>query len=399
MCNIAIVGGGASGLCCAILLKRQCKKISVTIYEAKERVGKKLAVTGNGRCNISNAFLDRHRYHGDAEFAMNIISKFDFSNQKSFFESIGVPFVEANGKAYPRSLQAASVVDALRFEAEELGVNIRLSDTVDSIERIGNKFIIKNKEYDAVLLATGGIAGSKNLNNYGYDILRKFGHKIEQPFPSLVQIETDTDIVRQLQGIKIQADIIIETHNRTKRESGELLFCEYGISGPPVLQISRLVSASHSTIKIDITPEYTKEELTEFISQRVIHNPTRKISELFAGFINKKLSHVIFKKVGININDTCNTINHSKINELANELKSFTLKAKRTKGFENAQVTAGGAQTAQFFDTLMSKKVKGLFIAGELLNVDGDCGGFNLAFAWASAYVASQGIIDYIENR
>lgn len=400
MTKIAVIGAGAAGLSCAIMLKHKNKDLSITVYESNDRVGKKLSTTGNGRCNITNINLSVDRYHGDSEFAQKILAKFDYNSQKSFFERLGVPFViEEDGKVYPMSLQASSVVDALRFEAQDLHINIELSKTITSVIKVNDKFKIEEETYDAVVIATGGKAGGKNIQTVGYDILKKFGHKIEPLYPSLVQLKTDTSIIKQLKGIKIKGSITIKTLTSNKTESGEILFCDYGISGPPVLQVSRLANEASPIVTIDFLPNISKTELLNMLTKRINMHPNRNIAELFTGFLNKRIGQVMSKLANCNLNDKCTTISKKQLDHVCSLLKEFELNVIGTNGFENSQVTAGGAQTNQFFDNLMSKKAKGLFAVGEILNVDGDCGGFNLAFAWASASVASDGIVEFIENR
>lgn len=403
MQDVAIIGGGAAGLCLSVMLKQKYN-CSVIVFEAADRVGKKLALTGNGRCNISNVSLAKERYHGDSDFAFRVIENFDYSAQESFFKELGVPFcTEEGGKAYPMSLQAASVVDALRFRAEELGVKLFLNSKVTAIARENNGFkvFVNNKGYDfkTVVIATGGAAGGKLGSTDGYAFLKAFGHKIESTFPSIVQIKTPTDIVKQLKGVKVVAGVTAISDIGTRTDFGEVLFCDYGLSGPPILQVSRLVNGKNSKIVLDLMPKYSAAELNEMLLKRCEDFPNRLASELFTGLINKRLGQVMLKIGGGNLNIPAKEISANVIAKTVQNIKGLSLNAVGTTGFENAQVTAGGVQCAQFFDHLMSKKVKGLFAVGEVLDVDGDCGGFNLAFAWASAFAASNGIIDFLKKQ
>lgn len=402
MINSVIIGGGASGLALAIMLKIKAPMISVTVLEANDRVGKKLALTGNGRCNISNMNLETCRYHGDSEFAERIISSFGFKAQKEFFGELGIPFaVLEEGKAYPMSLQAASVVDALRFKAEELGVEILVNEKVQEVRRIDGKFLVttesNNFKCDTVTVASGGKAGGKLGSELGYSVLKSFGHKIEKIFPSLVQIKTTPEVVRQLKGVKVMADVTATSSSGVRSEYGEVLFCDYGLSGPPILQVSRVCNGEKSTVTLDVLPKMTEDEIVSEIEKRVQNFSARPISELLTGFLHKRLGQVVIKTIGLNLNDNCKSISKADCVVLTKFLKCMTFNVVGTTGFENAQVTAGGAQTTQFFDNMMSKKVKGLFAVGEVLNVDGDCGGFNLAFCWASSYAAALGIKEYLE--
>lgn len=400
MKDIAVVGGGAAGLFFAIRAKQTCPQLAVVLYEAKDRVGKKIAITGNGRCNISNKSLMPDCYHGDRDFAWKCLQKFGFDEQKSYFEDLGIYFKLEGEKAYPNSLQAASVVDALRFTATEIGVEIITGSEVKSVKRNGSVFLVETdnsaEKFRSVVVATGGKAGGKLGGSSGYDILKSLGHKIEPIFPSLVQLKTDTSVVRQLKGIKVDANVTIRSSYGERTEFGEVLFCDYGLSGPPVLQVSRLANGENARIILDLMPDFSEQQIVDILSKTVESHPLRANSELFTGLLNKRLGQVITKMCGVALDGEFASVKFDLIRNIAKTVKCFELKVNGTTGFENAQVTAGGAQTAQFFDNFMSKKAKGLFAIGEVLDVDGDCGGYNLAFAWASAFVAAEGAVDYL---
>lgn len=401
MTDTAIIGGGAAGLALAVMLKQSEPGISVTVLEASDRVGRKLAVTGNGRCNISNSVLSADRYHGGAEFAAKVLKDFGFDRQKAFFADLGVLFsVLEEGKVYPLSMQASSVVDALRFKADELGVKIVLKSPVTAVNRIDGGFAVtadgKTADYRTVAVACGGQAGGRLGSVDGYGILKSLGHKIERVFPSVVQIRTEPEVVRQLKGVKVVAKVTAESSAGVRTECGEVLFCDYGLSGPPVLQVSRLIEGENAIVSLDILPDMSENEVKLEIMRRCKAFKARPAAELFTGFLHKRLGQVVLKCAGVNINSSCGEISESAVARAAHLLKNWSFRAVGTTGFENAQVTAGGAQTAQFFDNCMSKKAKGLFAVGEVLDVDGDCGGFNLAFAWGSTYAAANGIREYL---
>ena len=403
MKDIAVIGGGAAGLFFAICAKKVNPDISVVIYEARDRVGKKIAVTGNGRCNISNSNILPENYHGDRELAAKCLEAFNFNSQAEFFEELGVPFKSEDDKVYPRSLQASSVVDALRFKAEELGVLIRVSSAVETVKRDGEIFICNTKEnsekYRCVVVATGGKAGGKLGDESGYNILKSLGHKIEPLFPSIVQLKTDNTLVRQLKGIKVDAVVNMSSSLGARQEFGEVLFCDYGLSGPPILQVSRLAMGEHPIITLDIVPDYEKEQLVDMLLKKVSLYPDRPLSELFTGLLHKRIGQVVIKSCGFSLELKFSELREADVMLIVDRLKAMRFEVLGTTGFENAQVTVGGASTAQFFQNLMSKKAKGLFAIGEVLNVDGDCGGFNLAFAWSSGFVAANAAVSYLSDK
>ncbi len=401
MTDVLIIGGGAAGLSLAVMLKSNRPDLTVTVLERTDRVGKKLATTGNGRCNITNTELLPERYHGDREFAAEILNGFGFESQKQFFKDLGVLFFEeTDGKVYPKSLQATSVVDALRFRADESGVETKLNTTVKEVKRDADGFSIvlddKILHSKVVVVANGGQAGGKAGSVDGYSILKSMGHKIEKVFPSVVQLKTPTDVVRQLKGIKVDALVTAKSNSGYRTEFGEVLFCDYGLSGPPILQVSRLAEGGNMTVSLDLVPDMSEPDVKQELSRRCEAFSNRSAGDMLTGFLHKRLGQVVLKCSGVDLNSTCGEMTEKTVGRIAKTLKSFDFKVVGTTGFENAQVTAGGAQCAQFFPTCMSKKAKGLFAVGEVLNVDGDCGGFNLAFAWASAYAAMNGIKEFL---
>ena len=401
MTDALIIGGGAAGLALAVMLKTDRPDIAVTVLERADRVGKKLATTGNGRCNITNTDLNPERYHGDCDFAADVLSQFGFNRQKEFFESLGVLFcTEDGGKVYPRSLQATSVVDALRFKADELGVVTMLNTVVQEVKREAQGFTVvcadKTLKAKTVVVAVGGQAGGKLGSVDGYSILKSMGHKIEKVFPSVVQLKTVTDVVRQLKGIKVDALVTARSDLGYRTEFGEVLFCDYGLSGPAILQVSRLAEGGNMTVSLDLVPDMSEDDVKQEILRRCEAFSNRNAGDMLTGFLHRRLGQVVLKCSGVDLNSSCGDTPEKTILRIAKMLKAFSFKVLGTMGFENAQVTAGGAQCAQFFPTCMSKKAKGLFAVGEVLNVDGDCGGFNLAFAWSSAFAAKIGIIEYL---
>ena len=402
--DVIIIGGGAAGLCAAVYLKQQNKDLSVRVLEALPRVCKKLAVTGNGRCNITNLEIDTARYHGeDVGFSQYALNRYDRCFTEDFFEKIGVPFVYEYEKAYPASLQASSVVDCLRFAADELGVITHLETKVTNIMVSGGnyKVLANNMSFIAknVIVATGLYSGGDRLGCDGsmLDILKKAGYKIVKTAPAIVQLKTETDYVKQLKGIKINADVSLKRNGKViRQDNGETLFCDYGLSGPPVMQVSREVSRQEGDyeISLDIMPNFNFASLLELLEFRAKSLKNRKLDEFFTGMLNKRLGQVVLKMAGVGISESVTILDTAKLKKVTSVLKSMSFRVIGTTGFINSQVTSGGIATNQFDSkTMMSKNDRGLYLVGEILDIDGDCGGFNLQWAWSSAFCAAESIL------
>lgn len=404
--DLLIIGGGAAGLVSAITAKRENPTLSVTVIEGLDRVGKKLITTGNGRCNISNVDESLSRFHGEnTEFATFSLESFGGDYLAKFFSSIGIEFIEENGKLYPSSLQASSVVDCLRFECERLGVKTLCKAKVTSINK-GKEFIVSGDGFEfnskSLIVATGLFSGGDKLGSNGsaFRIMKDLGHKGISCSPAIVQVKTETDFVKQLKGIKIEANAKLYKKNTFIREDfGEVLFCDYGLSGPAVMQISRDAFRSEGEyyICLDLFHKNSKTELVEMLKTRARTLSHRSLEDFFTGLLNKRLGQVILKYCGFALSQMAYELNDKDLVNIAEALKSFKFKVLGHTGFNNSQVTAGGLSTLDFESkTMMSKIVPGLFAAGEILDIDGDCGGFNLKWAWCSGILAAKSAVEYI---
>lgn len=406
--DVIIIGGGAAGLCAAVYLKQKSPKLTVRVLERLPRVCKKLSVTGNGRCNISNKEITLAHYHGEnVSFCEYALEKYNMDVCEEFFTNIGVPFVFEGNKAFPSSLQAGSVVDCLRFAAEDLGVIIHTDTKVTNIQVLKNGYKVwaDKLSFDAknIIIATGLYSGGEKYGCDGsmLELLQKAGFKKVKATPAIVQIKTVNDITKQLKGIKVDATASLKSDGKIiRKEFGEVLFCDYGLSGPPIMQISRAVSRNdaNKTVSLDIMPNTDFNELVEQINNRVKIMPKRPLEEFFTGLLNKRLGQVILKSVGCKLSEKAETLNPNIIKKIAAVIKNMEFSVTGTTGFANSQVTAGGLNTNQFENTTMqSKEYKNLYAIGEILDIDGDCGGFNLQWAWSSAMAAADSIIE--ENK
>ncbi len=384
MPDIAVIGGGASGIMAAITAAGL--GCSVKICEKNDRTMKKLLATGNGRCNLTNKNITIDRYHGEIpEFPKTVLEKFTKDNTMELFYEMGLLCREEEDKIFPYSLRASSVIDILRLELDRLGVEVECSFDVKEI--IPRKSVYEIVSWDgrhefatAVIFSCGGKAApSLGGGSSGYEILKKLGYNVTTLKPSIVQIKTETEAISGLKGVKAMANVSLGG----KTEYGELLFTEYGISGPPAFSLSSYYGGE--AVEIDFFPEIDKKDLFLLLKQKADLGLTGQ--ELFTGLIHKNIALAIIKKAGV---DTKN-VTASALNAICEISKKFTLKTEGTMSWNNAQVTRGGISTAQVKeDTLESKKHPGLYITGEVLDVDGDCGGFNLQWAWSSGHVAGE---------
>lgn len=402
--NVLIIGGGASGLVAGISAAR--KGARVTLIEGLDRVGKKILATGNGRCNLTNITTGTRHYHGkNPEFIEGALSQVDVEETLRFFQLLGLETkVEEDGKVYPLSDQGSSVLDLLRYEIEKLGVHQILGDPVVRLEKRKNHFVAATKAGkqltgDRVILATGGKSAPKlGSDGSGYQLGEGLGHSLTPVFPALVQIKCGNRSFRSMKGVKIQGSISLESEGQTlRKEGGEVLFTDYGISGPPVLQLSRgvqecLEQKKTSEVILDFFPEATKEKLYETLWMLFSLDGDKPLDFSMVGLLNKRVIPVIMKEAGIkDLKKPCGMVQDHEVQGLVRVLKSCRLQPTGTLSWKDSQVTAGGFCTKEIHGrTLESKKVEGLYFTGEVLDIDGDCGGFNLQWAWSSGIIAGE---------
>lgn len=405
--DLIIIGGGASGLMAAIVAKDF--GTDVAIIEGSDRIGKKILVTGNGRCNITNKNITYpySNFHSEnTNFFQEALNNFTIEDTKSMFLSLGLPLTELeNGKMYPKSLQASSVIDIFRMALDDREIPLYLNCKVNSITKKKN-FILdtnndayKNFSCNKLILSCGGKSAIKTgSDGSGYKLSKSLGHSIIETVPGIVQLKLDYPYLKALSGIKFDGAVSVLVNNESIRtEMGEVLFTDYGISGPPILQLSSYASKALNeglkvTIRLDLFPYESKEDIDNFFTTHFSIFNYREISSSLIGVINKKLISTILKDVGIkDIHLPCNSIDWKYINKLIDKFKQWDFKCIDTNGFQNAQVTVGGVNTREVNNlTLESKLVNNIYFCGEILDVHGDCGGFNLQWAWSSGYLAAK---------
>jgi len=400
--QVIVIGGGASGILAAITAARHGAK--VTILERNPRIGKKILATGNGRCNYTNINTNVSCYQGtNPRFAYSALAHFSVQDTIDFFEKLGIiPKIEDLGKVFPRSEQASSVLDVLRYELQELKVNILCDSYVRLIKPHENSLVVileNGAEFkaDSVVLAAGGKAmPSSGSDGNAYQLAVQLGHTLIPPFPALVQLKLEGAFFKQIEGVKFVGTAELLDRNKSLMvERGDILFANYGVSGPPILQISRkagelLQQGKDAILKIKMIDTMSQEELRELLNRRFKNSGRKSLEFSLVGLINKRLIPVLLKQAGFeNIKCAANSITAQQREQLLNILQDWRFTIRGTKSWPSAQVTAGGIATDQINpNTMESKVVKGLFFAGEIIDIDGLCGGFNLQWAWSSGYVA-----------
>lgn len=393
--DVAVLGGGMSGLVSAIEVKRNYPEKSVVIFERLEKVGKKILATGNGRCNLDNLTATAEDYNSP-DFVSFALRKFSPQSNLDFWKSLGLFTVsDSEGRVYPRSNSAASVLDALRFETEKLGIEI-IFEKIVSLKK-EKLFRINDHESESVIAACGGCSSpSQGSDGSGFEIMKKLGHKITSLSPSLVQITTDTRYVKQLKGVRVKGALTLENSGKKIGFSeGEILFADYGLSGIASMDLSRFLAKirdkENTEIYLDMITEMTEKEIVSYLSERQKQNPLLDSENLLTGLLPKAVGKVIMKKCNIFPGEAIENLHKKDFENIAKNLKAFEFKVTGTKGYDFSQVTSGGVELTEVDEkTLMSKKVKGLYLCGEILDVDSRCGGFNLHWAVSSARLAAE---------
>ena len=397
--KVIVIGGGASGMVCAIRLAR--RGINVEIVEKNSSVCKKVLITGNGKCNYFNSDISVNHYRSNnTQFLDNIITNDNINKVIEFFNNIGIVPRIKNGYYYPYSNTAATIKNLLLLECIRLNIKITTDTIVKDIIK-NDKFILKTNNddiiCDKVVLSVGSIASIKDEYN-GYNILKKLGHNIIKPLPALVMLEGGGNYFKDWAGIRVDASVSLYENNKyIDKQIGEVQLTNYGISGICIMNLSGRVSRiidnkSRASLKINFIPFIDKNDGYNYLDNRNKLLKGKTIIEMLESIINYKLLYVILKICHIDNNLTWDMLSDDKKNILVDNIFNFNFDIKCTKDFLSAQVVSGGVSLDEVTEKLESKKIKGLYITGELLDVDGDCGGYNLGFAWISGMIVGDNL-------
>lgn len=402
--EVLVAGAGASGLMAAIECAKKGKK--TVVIEYKEKPGKKILATGNGKCNFTNSYFEQECFRSErADLAWKALSLFGAKDSICYFEKLGVIAKEKNGYYYPNSGQASTILEALFNEAKRLGVTICCKEKLKNIEKQEDLFYVETDsrriKAEQVIISVGGKAAPKlGTEGNGYKIARKFGHTVVPTVPALTGLQCGETYLKEWAGVRTDGRIVLYIdETAVSEDSGELQLTNYGVSGIPVFQISRFASKAFYGKKdnrqvevwIDFLPFLKKEDCIQWIEKAKQENPQKSMMELASGMLNQKLAKVWLQQCNMTETKKIGAVSEKQIERMADKIKEWKLLVTDSNGFDQAQVTAGGISLEEIqMDTMESKKAKGLYFTGEILDVDGICGGYNLQWAWTSGYIAGQ---------
>ena len=398
--NVIVIGGGAAGMMAALTAARGGH--AVQVLEKQDRVGRKLMATGNGRCNLSNlSEYPLSRYHGEqAAFVGPALAALPPEATLRAFRELGLLTVtEPDGKVYPLSDQAGSVLDVLRFALDSARVETRTGCGVEGVRCGKNGFRLETTEgpmtCDRVILCCGGLAAGKlGGSKSGYQLLESLGHSCTKLYPALVQLRTDPTWVKSLKGVRADAALTLRAGDKVLATgAGEVQFTEYGISGPAVFELSRHAAAGPTgqMLELDLLRSLEPGALEQLLAKRQQTMSGLTLENLLTGTVHNRLGRTLIRAAGYDLNAPVQTLRAPDRKKIAATVHRFCLPVTGNQGMDAAQVTAGGIRTREFDpETLESRLVPGLYAAGEVLDIDGDCGGWNLQWAWSSGYLAGQ---------
>ena len=404
--RVGIVGGGAAGMMAAITAARNGER--VTLLEGNDRLGKKILSTGNGKCNLGNEKLGVDAYYtGRPDMLEDFLGRFGTEDTVSFFRGIGLTIKSRNGYLYPACEQAAAVLDVLRYEVKAVGVEVVTDFKAESVERGRRSGLLKVEgkdgvySFDRVILACGGKAAPKTgSDGSGYRIARQLGHSLVPTVPALVQLRCREEYLKSVAGVRADARISVYFQGKcVAQERGELQLTDYGISGIPVFQLSRTVNyilaggdkPAEVAVSIDFLPDYTEDEFRMLRAGRKRLRGQRTVEEFFTGMLHKKLMLLFLKLAGLKPTEAVSGADERKLARVYELGRDWRLHVTGSNSYDNAQVCAGGVPLDEVTESLESRLVPGVYFAGEILDVDGKCGGYNLQWAWCSGAIAGKG--------
>lgn len=404
--RVGIIGGGAAGMAAAITAARQGAE--VTILEGTDRLGKKLLSTGNGKCNLGNRKLDAQEYYcSEPQRLAGFLERFGTEETISFFRGLGVMIKEKNGYLYPACEQACAVQDALRYELRALGVRQVAECKVGAVERDAAAGEIRASgsggsfSFDRVILACGGKAAPKTgSDGSGFELAKALGHSLTPTVPALVQLRCRETYLKSVAGVRADALLSVwRGKERVAEERGELQLTDYGLSGIPVFQVSRqvnylLADRKEIGIRVDFLPDYGEAAYEQFRASRdLLLRDSRTVEAYFTGMLHKKLMLLFIRLAGLKPGEPVREADPEAVRTVYRLCRGWTLHVSGSNSYEHAQVCAGGVPLSEVTDGLESVKAPGVYFAGEILDVDGRCGGYNLHWAWCSGYLAAMAAV------
>lgn len=397
--DIIVAGGGAAGMMAAIAASGNKK---ILIIEHNDKLGKKILQTGNGRCNLTNLHMTKKCYcNENADYAFEVIKDFDQHKVMEFFKDAGLLLHDRNGYVYPNSDQAVQVNEVLTQKMLACGVEVVTETSIIMAEQIGNIFKVNTDkgvfECDKLIIAMGSKAYPKSgSDGSGYDLVKRFGHKVVEPLPALTALKSSFKHCKSISGVRCDGTVkVFVDLKEIISERGEIQLTDYGISGIPVFQISRYAVKGCFEKKkvycmVDFLPDYSEDELSEFILKKC-RNSKVLAADVFSGMINKKLVMMLLKVSAIKPEKPGNTVTSDEVEIFVKNLKSLRFDITGYNSYDYGQVCQGGVSVNEIdCKTMESKIVKNLYFAGEIIDIDGICGGYNLQWAWSSGYMAGK---------
>lgn len=414
MKDVIIIGGGPAGILCAAAIKENAKEmVNVTIVERLEKIGKKILATGNGKCNFTNKNLSPRRYN-NPKFVTPTLSKYGYKEIVEYLESIGLLSKEiSEGRMYPYTESATTVLEVMRMHLNRLGVNVKTNYEVNKVVEKNGRYLVYNKnqrnyylECDYLVFACGGASAPVlGSNGSGYGLLKPFKVKVTDIYPGLVGIKSDITTLKVLNGLRFKCNVSVyekKTKSCVWIEYGEVQFKGDGISGIVVMEASTFMARhlGNYVINLDLMPEASLDDTIRMLNIRKELFESSEVLNLLTGMLPKMLGQVILKKASIDMNSYIKNLTKANITKIAGLIKAFPLDVKGDYGFERSQVTVGGVSVTEVDnETLEIRKMPNAYVCGEIIDVDGECGGYNMQWALASGYLVGKKISESINEN